>query len=135
MQRSVAQCLLVTHGNLGKELLQVVESILGPQDGVRFVSNTGTSAEVLQKEVHALLREMESSPILVFVDLLGGSCGQVCLSVQRDHPEVFVVSGVNLPMLLEFAYKRNLLDPHELLSQVLRKGREGILCLPTQASS
>lgn len=125
------QCLLVTHGGLGEELLQVVESILGPQPGVRVVTNTKASTEKLQTDVESVLRKMEPGPVFVFVDLLGGSCGHVCLSVQQKHPDIFVISGVNLPMLLEFAYKRERLGTDELMSEILRKGRDGIRCLPT----
>jgi mannose/fructose-specific phosphotransferase system component IIA len=134
-ERPGIRCLLVTHGDLGKELLGVVESILGPQEGVRVLTNTGASAESLQREIDALLRDMGPGPTFIFVDLLGGSCGQVCLSVQRDHADAFVISGVNLPMLVEFAHKRKLLEPQDLVSQVLKKGREGIRCPGTRASS
>jgi PTS system mannose-specific IIA component len=127
--------VLVTHGYLGKELVRVVESILGPQEGVHVLTNAEASAESLQARVESVLGDLPPGPVVVFVDLLGGSCGHVCLNVQRARPDVVVVSGVNLPMLLEFAYKRARLGADELLQEVLRKGQEGIRCLPAEASS
>lgn len=127
--------ILVTHGDLGRALLRVVESILGPQDGIHVLTNTEVSSDRLQERVEGLLEEMPPGPVFVFVDLLGGSCGHACLNIQRGRDDVRVISGVNLPMLVEFAHKRARLAPEDLLADVRRKGQEGIRCLPAKDSS
>ncbi|MBU1700533.1 MAG: hypothetical protein KJ970_02800 [Candidatus Eisenbacteria bacterium] len=121
--------LLVTHGALGTELIRVVESILGPQEDIAVVSNTGTSMESLTRKIRTQIESIQAEDLFIFVDLLGGSCSQVCQLVRQEHPSTVIFSGVNLPMLLEFAYKRRLLEPVELAAEVARKGREGIQCL------
>jgi mannose/fructose-specific phosphotransferase system component IIA len=130
-----ASCLLVTHGDLGAELLRVVESILGPQRDVRALSNRGLSTEDLRARVEAALSDLRPGPVFLFIDLLGGSCSHVSTLLPAEPRDLTVFSGVNLPMLLEFCHKRERLASEELAREVLNKGREGITCLAAGASS
>ncbi|MFH1143537.1 MAG: PTS mannose transporter subunit IIAB [Candidatus Eisenbacteria bacterium] len=117
---------LVTHGALGAELLKTAETILGPQEGCSVVSNSGKSLDTLLVELSEHLAGEDLQ--VLFVDLLGGSCGHVCALVQRRFPRLLLATGVNLPMLLEFLYHRSRVPPAELKQRLLEKGRDGIRC-------
>ena len=117
---------LVTHGALGAELLKTAEAILGPQEGCAFVSNAGRSLEALMAELSDRLDDGE--PQVLFVDLLGGSCGHVCALIQRRYPKVLLAAGINLPMLLEFLHHRGRVPLGELKARLLERGRDGIRC-------
>jgi len=119
--------VLVTHGRLGLELLRTAESILGPQPAMQVVSNSGKSPEGLQAEIEALLPP--SGPVVVLVDLLGGSCGHACALVRRGRPDLLLAGGVNLPMLLEFLCHRGSASPGDLRERLLTRGRDGIRLL------
>jgi mannose/fructose-specific phosphotransferase system component IIA len=116
--------ILVTHGLLGAELVRTAESILGTQTELEVVSNTGASPEALRQQLEGLVARR--SPAFILVDLLGGSCGHACLLVGRSLPGVRVVSGVNLPMLLEFLCHRGRVSLAELEARLLSRGRDGI---------
>ena len=45
---------------------------------------------------------------MVFVDLAAGSCLIAALRRLREHPDVRVVTGVNLAMLVDFLFHRTL---------------------------
>jgi mannose/fructose-specific phosphotransferase system component IIA len=45
---------------------------------------------------------------VLFVDLPGGSCLTGSLRFARGHAELAVVTGVNLAMLLDFVFHRDL---------------------------
>ena len=117
---------LVTHGALGAELLKTAEAILGPQEGCSFVSNAGRSLETLMADLSDRLQRDEAQ--VLFVDLLGGSCGHVCALIQRRYPRVLLAAGVNLPMLLEFLHHRGRVPLGELKTRILERGRDGIRC-------
>jgi mannose PTS system EIIA component len=119
--------VLVTHGFLGAELLRTAEAILGPQEGVGVVSNTGASLENLSDAVMDVLEG--DQPVLLFVDLWGGSCSHACQRIRDLHPGAMPITGVNLPMLLEFFYNRDRVPLEELCARVLEKGRDGIRSL------
>ncbi|MCK4415390.1 MAG: PTS mannose transporter subunit IIAB [Candidatus Eisenbacteria sp.] len=119
--------VLVTHGALGAELLKTAESILGPQDDIAVLSNAGKPLDLLQAELEGLMQGMH--PRVLFVDLLGGSCGHVCALMQRRFPRLLLATGVNLPMLLEFLHHRERVPPADLKQRLLERGRDGIRCL------
>ena len=55
-------------------------------------------------EIEAAIRErlLAASAYVVFADLPAGSCALAARRVQRDRPEVTVVTGTNLSTLLDF---------------------------------
>lgn len=126
--RALIPAIVVTHGRLGAELIRTAESILGPQEGIGFVSNEGNSLDSLGDAVRDRLRDQDG-PLVLFVDLLGGSCSHVCREIRGHYPKSAVFSGVNLPMLLEFFYNRDRVPFEELRERLLEKGKNGIRCL------
>ena len=122
--------LLVTHAALGSELLRTVEAILGPQSDVFVLSNDGLSSDALSRAIEERVRGVPGErPVVVFTDLAAGSCG--IASRRADHGDRLVrkVTGVNLPMLLEFFHYRDTLPLDELLPRLEAKGKAGITVL------
>jgi len=103
-------------------LVDAVRQITGVDaDVLQPLSNRGLSPEALAGEVRARVQ----GPRLVFTDLLSGSCSFAVRRHCHDLQELVVVSGVNLPMLLEFAMFREL-PVAELVPRLLSKGRSAI---------
>jgi mannose PTS system EIIA component len=122
--------LLVTHGTLGDELVRTVTAILGPQDGVETLSNSGLSADALAEAIERRLDGMPAqAPVVLFTDLAAGSCGIASRRVGREGRALRKISGVNLPMLLEFFHYRDTLSLDELLPRMEAKGKAGIVLL------
>ena len=69
---------------------------------------------------------------LVLTDLWGGSCHICGASAARGRGEVVVVSGLNLPILLDYLHNRDALGANELAERLLRKGQESIRLQRTQ---
>ena len=86
------------------------------------LSNDCKSPDQLREELDEVAG---SDPVVVFVDLQNGSCGMAALACCRDRDWRVVVCGVNLPMLLDFVFNRELpLD--ELAVRLIEKGRTAI---------
>ena len=94
--------LVITHGNLGNELVKVAELIKGSLDGTLCVSVDATWGQnELRKEITSAIRKVDSgSGVLVLTDLFGGTPSNVSLAFLKEG-KVEVVTGVNLPMLLK----------------------------------
>lgn len=119
--------LLVTHAALGQELLRTVEAILGAQTDVHVLSNDGYSGEALSRAIEERVREVPGDrPVVVFTDLAAGSCGIASRRADHGGRAVRKVTGVNLPMLLEFFHYRDTLPLDELLPRLEAKGKAGI---------
>jgi mannose/fructose-specific phosphotransferase system component IIA len=103
-------CIIVCHGHVAGALMGAVEGILGKQDDWRTVSNNGRSMDALISELEDALGDLPDSDVFVFTDLAGGSCYNSCRQLKLEGKELIIVSGVNLPILLEFFLHRESSD-------------------------
>lgn len=94
--------LVITHGNLGNELIKVAELIKGPLQGILSISvDASRGLDDLRKEITAAIRKVDSGlGVLVLTDLFGGTPSNVSLAFLKEG-KVEVITGVNLPMLLK----------------------------------
>jgi mannose/fructose-specific phosphotransferase system component IIA len=115
--------LVVSHASLAQGLVQSVRQIAGVDAGaLRAVSNDGCGPEALQAAVREALGD---GPGIVFTDMPSGSCAFAARSLTIDRPDTAVISGVNLPMLLDFVFHRDLSLP-ELTDRLVMKGKAAI---------
>src|SRR5687767_6378072 len=127
MSESGVRGIVIAHGDMASGLVDAVRHIAGVTgDFLTPLSNRGLGPEALAQEVRKLA---SNEPTIVFTDLQSGSCGFAARRCLQGNPRLVVISGVNLPILLEFVMKRHLpLD--ELVPFLLKKGRAAICCSP-----
>lgn len=99
--RGVVAC----HGTVAEALIGAVERITGIQDALVPVSNTDCDKGALEERI---ARAVGDHPAVVFTDMASGSCLIAALTEARRHQAMQVVSGVNLAMLLDFVFHRDL---------------------------
>lgn len=114
--------IVVTHGRLGEALVEAAEEITGIPDALTALSNRGANPASLRQSVEDAIGE---GPALVFVDLGAGSCGFAANTAARACRSAAVVTGVSLPMLIDFLFHREH-DPFELADRLVEKGRSSI---------
>lgn len=120
--------LIITHGNFGKGLLNGIEVIMGKQENVLALGlNLGDNIEVVRKEVEKIIKEklQEDKEIIIVVDLFGGSPFNIALSMMKEY-DVKVITGINMPMLVELLTSINVYDTTELLENISKIGKDGI---------
>ena len=116
--------IVVAHSELARALIGAVERIAGHDEGALVsLSNEGLSPQAIREKLDALAGD---GPVVVFADLREGSCGlaarQVCMG---SGPRRALVTGVNLPVLLDFVMKRHL-PMEELVPRLVDRGRASI---------
>lgn len=95
--------IIITHGNYGEEVLKSVEMIAGKQENAyAFSINEDTNINDVKKEV----KELIEGDTYIFVDIYGGSPFNCALSF-LSNPKVRIISGFNMPMILEFFVNKN----------------------------
>lgn len=114
--------IVVAHGDLAEALVRTVERISGMGGALRAVSNEGLGPERLRD---ALLDAIGGEPAILFVDLASGSCGIAGLGLSHEGADIAVLTGANVPMLLDFVFHRGL-PLAELAARVGDKARAGI---------
>ncbi|MDA0329549.1 MAG: hypothetical protein O2958_11140 [Gemmatimonadetes bacterium] len=119
----LARGVVVAHGPMARGMVEAVRRIAGDAaDALEALSNEGKSPEQLKVELDAAAGD---DPVVVFVDIQAGSCCMAALSSCRQRTRRVVVCGVNLPMLLDFVFHREL-PIEELVPRMLEKGRGAI---------
>jgi len=115
--------VVLTHSSLAEGLVEATRAITGIGDEALIgISNSGRSPERLLEEVRRII---VGKPTILFTDLPSGSCSLVARRLLQTQEEVSMISGVNLPLLLDFVLHRHLpLD--ELEERLIERGRNAI---------
>ncbi|MGK2896939.1 MAG: PTS mannose transporter subunit IIAB [Candidatus Makana argininalis] len=124
--------IISTHGVSAKYMLNTVEMILGKQKNVKcidFVS--GESSETLFEKYNLCIKNLSiNHGIIFFVDIWGGSPFNAASRIAINKKKYEVVSGVNIPMLVEvFMSRDEIISLKELSSRSIKTGKNGIKTL------
>jgi len=126
--------VVAAHGNLAAALLSAAELICGPTDDLRAVGiQPEDSPESFGDRLAAALGD-PGEPLLVLTDLAGGTPNNVALRLVRGRPSAFVISGVNLAVVMEAAMSIDVLD-RAAVDRLVELGREGLVDAGTLLAS
>lgn len=95
--------VVVGHGGLAAAMIGAAEQISGPNSGLIAISNTDCDRRTLEERI---ITAATPGPTLVFIDMPSGSCHFAAMRRIQSMPDIRVVTGVNLAMLLEFVFHR-----------------------------
>ncbi len=119
--------LIISHCDLGKELLNAAELIVGRLEAADSISITQTteSKEILE-EISKKIRSLnQGEGVLVLTDMFGGTPSNLSLSFLNDE-KVEVLTGVNLPMVIAVSNDRDRLTLGELGEKAQEAGKRSI---------
>jgi PTS system mannose-specific IIA component len=117
--------LLVMHADLASALLRAAEQVTGPFDGVAVLSNEGLSGPELERRITEAVAPWTAGG-LVLTDFWGGSCHICGAAAVRGRGEVLLLTGINLPVLIDYLHNRDRFGVEDLAERLSRKGQESI---------
>jgi PTS system mannose-specific IIA component len=120
--------LIVTHADLGTELLRTAQEIVGKLPRVEAVSiQASEQIEKIRKKIETVLHRVdEGAGVLILTDLFGGTPSNLVLSY-LEAGRIEVVTGVNLPMLMKLPSLREERDIRALAEKLAKYGQRNIL--------
>lgn len=100
--------ILMSHGNMAEETLKSAELIVGHLPETKAIGlQKSDGPETLKSKVKACIEKYyESESVYLIVDLLGGTPGNVAINLTQEYPKMHVLSGLNLPMVIEYANQK-----------------------------
>ncbi len=120
--------LIVTHRQLGDALIEAAEFIMGSRpDALVSVSiDLSESADVLRAKIADGIKKVKSEEgVLILTDMFGGTPSNLSYSfLEAGHIEV--ISGVNLPILIQAANTRDKMNLEELAVKLEEFGKKSI---------
>jgi len=111
-------CLILSHGDFAFELNAVAQKLLPLDIPVYLYSNKKDSIEKIVEDAGEKIKEHHPQRIIIFVDLVGRSCWHAAMAIKRNHENVTLFGGMNLPALISLATNINRLDWPELLTKI-----------------
>ena len=117
--------LLVMHADLSAALMRAANQVYGPVEGIETLSNEGLSRDDLEAAIESRVSKWPAGG-LVLTDIFGGSCYLCGSKAARGHGDVIVVSGLNLPILLDYLYNRDAYSVGDLAERLKQKGQSSI---------
>lgn len=124
----MVKIILVTHGNLARELLDTTAQIIGKMpDDFETLSITATSAvETESAKLKAMLQDCPEGAVIL-TDIFGGSATNVSLTASKDFAKCNVITGLNLSMLLTAVNNRKKLSAKELAEKIEADGKRAVI--------
>jgi mannose/fructose-specific phosphotransferase system component IIA len=119
--------VVLAHAEVAQALVNAVAAIAGDDHGLVPVSNAGCDRAALTARLEAAIA---GRPAVVFADMPGGSCAFSAAAFARVNGQVRVVTGVNLAMLLDFAFHRDQ-PPDEAARRAVETGRNSVAAVGT----
>jgi fructoselysine and glucoselysine-specific PTS system IIA component len=119
--------LIATHGHFAKGIQSSLEIIVGATENVFTIEAYVNGNRSIEDEVNEILKEVkDDDELIVFTDLLGGSItNQVLKFALRDN--VHVVSGLNLPLLIDVILSDTETPIREILENSISNAKEQIV--------
>jgi len=133
----VTALIISTHGNFSKELVKSSEMIFGSQTNVGVVTfKPGEGTDNLIDKYNNLINELDCTDgILFMVDLFGGSPFNAASILALKNDSMEIVTGVNLPMLLEVFGSRDFSSLSDLVTIAQSAGKDSIKQLIKEIST
>jgi N-acetylgalactosamine PTS system EIIA component len=117
------RALVAGHGDFAAGLISAVEAVTGRGEMLEPIQVKGLCGEDIQQLLRERLRA--TGALVIFTDLQAGSCTMAARRLLREEGQVVLVSGTNLPMLLDFVMSSTA-SPHEAAHAAVDRARNAI---------
>jgi PTS system mannose-specific IIA component len=120
--------VIVTHSQLGDALIEAAEFIIGkrPEALVSVSIDLNESADMLRRKIADGIKKVKSKDgVLILTDMFGGTPSNLSYSFLEEG-QIEVLSGVNLPILIQAANTRAKVDLTKLAVKLEAFGKKSI---------
>ncbi|VTS86903.1 PTS permease [Enterococcus hirae] len=109
MERTI---ILASHGRFASGILDSLELIFGKTHSILALDCYGTETFDLAKSVQQLINDHQGQELIIITDLFGGSVNNEFLQY-INRPNIYLIAGLNLPLLIEIATKIETADSRD----------------------
>lgn len=123
--------IVVSHGNMAAGMLEAARMIVGEMEGTVAVSlGEADAVENLMDRISDAINSVDTGDgVLILVDVFGASPFNASARLAMVRDKIEVISGMNLPMLLEIAIQQSEGDLDALVHTALDTGPSSIRTL------
>lgn len=118
--------VLASHGDLAQGMRQTAEMIIGTSENIYALSAFRDEDEPIGVQMERLLEKIGYEDVYLLTDIFGGSVNNDLLAIQQAHPEVTLVAGMNLPLVISVATQFQQID-EDLLVHLIEESQQGMV--------
>lgn len=119
--------LIASHGRMAGGIKSSLEIIIGKVDHVFLIEAYVDENKPLEKDINEVLENVNTGDeLIIFTDLLGGSITNQ-LAKYALQENIHIVSGFNLPLLVEILLADEEEPTNELIENAIKNAREQIV--------
>lgn len=121
--------ILITHGQLAQQMLDTAGQIIGKSSQEGFAAFAVTTASSVEQEAAKVREHLGTCQegAVILTDIFGGSATNISLTASKDMPNVYVIAGLNLSMLLTAMNSRKKLSAKELAEKIEADGKRAVI--------
>lgn len=119
--------VLVTHGRLAEEFVAAMEHVVGAQASVQSVCiGADDDMESRRQDIAAAASAVDDGDgVVLLTDMFGGTPSNLAISLM-GKPNIEVIAGINLPMLIKLATVRKSMGLSDAVNAAQDAGRKYI---------
>lgn len=120
--------IVAGHIYFSSGLRSAAQAIAGEQEQIIYIDFVPEmSTEQLEAQLRqAMAQCQQGDGVIIFTDIAGGSPCNRATALLIDYPDLRIISGTNLPMLVNACLERDGLTLDELTTLVLETGQSSI---------
>ncbi|MBT9778013.1 hypothetical protein GPL15_16050 [Clostridium sp. MCC353] len=127
------EILIVSHRGIASGIKSTVDMVLGNSSHIKTIELTEEGVDIYVKELESYLTAWltEGKQGIIFADIKGGTPfnqAELLLNKHQLKNRAKVISGVNLPMIVDASFRELDVNRFEELEELIGNGREGISC-------
>lgn len=120
--------VLMSHGNLASSFIEASKIILGDlgnYDTIDMLEND--TFDTIENKLELILDKAENNDILILTDLYGCTPFNIANRFYKKHDNIFLISGMNLDMVIEYFASDVHDDIHKLIEDIVSVSRDSIV--------
>jgi fructoselysine/glucoselysine PTS system EIIA component len=117
--------LIATHGTFSAGIKSSLDIILGSVGDVFLIQAYIDDTTSVETEIKKILEQIiDEDELIIFSDILGGSITNKIIEQAAHKPNIHIVTGFNLPLLIDIILADKSIPAEEAINTALDNARE-----------
>ncbi|MBA1433649.1 PTS fructose transporter subunit IIA [Lactobacillus bombi] len=118
--------ILVSHGRLAIGMKNTLEMIVGQQDKVLAIAAYDVDQSDFKSTVQKEVQNNPGQQIVILTDILGGSVNTELSKLVVQYDNVYLITGMNLPLVLTLVTYTGTIDTQNI-SKMVTESQKSII--------
>ncbi len=120
--------IIATHGDMAQGIKHTAEFIMGKQERLHALPAYTAECLDFKEKLCAMIEEFsKDGEVIILTDLFGGSVNTDAMSFLGSHENVFLIAGVNLPLVIQLLVSDGGTGVKGVIRSSIEEAREGIV--------